>query len=124
MKKSIITLSILAVVFCTAGACKSSENTTQEVTEEKEVMTTSDKEVQYGVGIDDNTTLGTIVYSDKEGDCEYVIMTDDGVMFDPQNMDKAFYKDGMKVEFTFTPLRMMNRCKKANPVSLVTIKAR
>ncbi len=35
MKKSIITLSILAVVFCTAGACKSSENTTQEANRRK-----------------------------------------------------------------------------------------
>ncbi len=30
----------------------------------------------------------------------------------------------MKVEFTFGALRMANRCEKANPVSLVTIKAR
>lgn len=121
MKKSIVTLSILAVVFCTAGACKSSENATQEASEETEVMTNG-KDITTGVGSADNMTMGTIVYSDKEGDCEYVIKTDDGRMFDPINMDKSFYKDGMKVQFTFGPLRMANRCEKANPISLEEIK--
>ncbi|RMB58032.1 hypothetical protein EAX61_10460 [Dokdonia sinensis] len=125
MKKSIITLSILAAVFLTLGACKCSETATHQTTNEKETMTTteSNKEVQYGVGIDDNTTLGSIVYSDKEGDCEYVIKTDDGRMLDPQNIDKSFQKDGMKVEFTFAALRMMNRCEKANPIRIIKIKA-
>ncbi len=51
---------------------------------------TNGKEVIWGRAVTDNTTLGTIVYSDKEGDCEYVIKTDDGVMFDP-------YKYGRKL---------------------------
>ena len=123
MKKSIITLSILAVVFCTAGACKSSENTAQEATEEKEVMTNG-KEVTMGVGTPDNSTLGIVVYSDKEGDCPYVIKTSDGRMFDPINMDESFHKDGMEVEFTFGALRMANRCEKANPISLIEIKSK
>lgn len=122
MKKSIVTLSILAVVFCTAGACKSSEKTATDTEEKTEVMTNG-KDVTTGVGNADNMTMGTIVYSDKEGDCEYTIKTNDGRMFDPQNMDKAFHKNGMKVQFSFSPLRMMNRCEKANPVSLTTIKA-
>lgn len=68
---------------------------------------------------------GTIVYSDVKGDCEYTILLEpDGNLFDPINLGESFKKDGAKIWFTFRGLRMMNRCDKANPVSIQTIQMR
>lgn len=74
--------------------------------------------------------LGTIVASSAEGDCPFVIelaTKTDTLLYDPINLDKSFSsfkQDNMKVWFTFQPLRMMNRCTKANPINLIDIKTR
>src|SRR5690606_32015512 len=70
--------------------------------------------------------LGTIVYSDKEGDCPYKIqMPGDKMEFyylDPINLEEKFKVDGQKVWIKFNGLRRMNRCDKATPAELVDIK--
>lgn len=67
-------------------------------------------------------TKGTIVHSDKEGDCEYTIKLEDGRYFESTDLTQEFMKDGMTVWFTFNPLRRMSKCNKANPVTLTEIK--
>ena len=69
---------------------------------------------------------GTIVASTAEGDCPFVIQVENNETYflDPINMDESYQKDGMKVWFTFSGLRMMNRCQKATPISLVEITSR
>jgi hypothetical protein len=71
--------------------------------------------------------MGTIVASKVEGDCPYVIeMEGDNKPYylDPINLDESFKKNGEKIWFTFGPLRMMNRCEKANPVSIIEMEKR
>jgi len=69
---------------------------------------------------------GTIVASTAEGDCPFVIQVADKETYflDPINMDESYQKDGMKVWFTFSGLRMMNRCQKATPINIVEITSR
>ncbi len=74
----------------------------------------------------DGFTMGTIVASNIEGDCPYVISSEiDGnkVMYDPINLDDMYKKNGMKVWYKYNGLRMMNRCEKANPVNISEIQA-
>lgn len=70
--------------------------------------------------------LGTVVYSDKEDDCPYTIqMPGDKMEFyylDPINLDEKYKKDGQKVWIKFNGLRTMNRCDKATPAEITTIK--
>jgi maltose-binding protein MalE len=70
--------------------------------------------------------LGTIVYSDKEGDCPYTIqMPGDKMEFyylDPINLEEAYKKDEQKVWVKFNGLQRMNRCDKATPVQIVDMK--
>ncbi len=72
--------------------------------------------------------LGTIVYSDKDGDCPYTIqMPGDKMEFyylDPVNLDEKYKKDGQKVWIKFNGLRRMNRCDKATPAEITAIKKR
>ncbi len=96
-----------------------SETTTSETTTNTETV---DPQKMRGEGY----LLGTIVYSDKEGDCPYTIqMPGDKMEFyylDPINLDEEFKKDGQKVWIKFNGLRRMNRCDKATPAQLVDIK--
>lgn len=70
---------------------------------------------------------GVIRYSEAEGDCPYTIEVesdDYNYMLDPLNLEAAYKKDGSKVWFKFTPLRMPNRCEKASPVNLTEVQQR
>ena len=73
----------------------------------------------------DGFTAGTVVYSDAENDCEYTLqVTLEGTTtyYDPINLEAPFKEDGLKVRFQYRPLKMMNRCAKANPISLTSIR--
>lgn len=68
---------------------------------------------------------GIIIYSDIKNDCEYTIRVESsGSLFDPINLENTFKQDGAKIWFTFRPLRMMNRCDKANPIEIEAIQLR
>ncbi len=77
--------------------------------------------------IADGFTKGLIVTSKEEGDCPITIKVDgkDGAYYlDPINLEDTFKKEGEKVWFKFGGLRMMNRCVKANPISIIEIQKR
>lgn len=116
LSMKILKISFILVILMATSCCTSGKTTKNETkTGSSELMSNSKKMIADGF------TLGTIVASTKEGDCPYVISSEiDGnkVMYDPINLDEMYKKDGMKVWYKYNGLRMMNRCEKANPVSL------
>ena len=116
MKSFFALLIITTVVAC--SSTKTKENSNEDST--AEAVTKNDKMLSEGY------TMGTIVFSDKANDCAYTIQLEgkDNVMYDPINLDVIYQKHNEKIWFTFSPLRRMNRCEKANPVSITDIKKR
>ena len=77
--------------------------------------------------IADGFTKGLIVISKVEGDCPITIQVEgkEGSYFlDPINLEDSYKKEGEKIWFKFGGLRMMNRCEKANPISIIEIQKR
>ncbi len=113
--KTLFALFILAtVIACSSTKTKEGSNETATT----ETATKDDKMINEGY------TKGTIVFSDKPDDCAYTIQLEgkDNVMYDPMNLDVKFQKHDEKIWFTFSPLRRMNRCIKANPIYITDIK--
>ena len=73
---------------------------------------------------------GTIKAEPMGGACPYLIEVEgegEGAapyFLDPVNLMEYYQKDGTKIWFKFRGLRMMNRCEKANPISISEIKER
>lgn len=113
----ILNLAAVCILFVFTACCTSSKTTNgaamnENTMEAKQMM-------------ENGFTMGTIVASTAEDDCPYVIKSqidDTEVLFDPINLEEGFMKDNMKVWYKYNPLRMANRCQKANPVSLTEIK--
>jgi hypothetical protein len=115
VKILMIFLGVL-LISCGSTTRTISESTSEEAANNLELLNDMTKE---------GFLSGTIIYSEKEGDCAYVIDVDNeghSYMLDPINLDKSFMKDGQQVWFKFTGLRMMNRCTKANPVNIIEMK--
>ncbi|MFK5982614.1 MAG: hypothetical protein QM499_06845 [Flavobacteriaceae bacterium] len=110
---SALTLLFLLILF----SCNSTN---------KSVSTTSGSETQVMSKkmIEDGFTNGTITISKKEGDCPITIKVvgkDGSYYLDPINLSSDFQKEGKKVWFKYGGLRMMNRCDKASPISIIEI---
>ena len=114
-KIAILTLCIGLTACCTSKKASSDSETSN--------MKTSMTETEM---MEAGFQSGTIVASNADGDCPFVIKTDgkETLMYDPINITDDYKKDGMKIWFTFRGLRMMNRCDKANPVELIEMKAK
>lgn len=117
--------AIFSALVLSCGTAQKQTPTPTEPTSNPETTTNNkimDSEKMMAAGY----KLGTIVYSDVEGDCPYTIkMLGDNKEFyylDPSNLEESYKKDGQKVWIKFNGLRRMNRCEKANPVELVAIK--
>ena len=92
----------------------------------KSVSTTSENETQVMSKkmLEEGFTKGTITISKEEGDCPVTIKIEgkDGSYYlDPINLSSDFQKEGEKVWFKYGGLKMMNRCDKASPVSIIEI---
>jgi hypothetical protein len=92
----------------------------------KSVSTISENETQMVSKnmVEEGFTNGTITISKKEGDCPITIKVErkEGAYYlDPINLSEDFQKDGEKVWFKYGGLKMMNRCDKASPVSIIEI---
>lgn len=75
--------------------------------------------------VGDNSLSGVIVHSTLERDCAYTIKVFENqkvYFFDPINLETKYMKDGLKIQFQHRPLRIKNRCDKANPISLTFVK--
>ena len=113
MLKTILVFFSTIILSC-GSTKKQTQNTSTEETVDPQKL------------IEEGYMLGTIVYSDKEGDCPYTIqMPGDKMEFyylDPINLEEKFKVDGQKVWIKFNGLRRMNRCDKATPAEIVDIK--
>jgi len=70
--------------------------------------------------------MGTVIAEPNGGGCPYTIevAAETPYYLDPLNLMEYYQKDGKKIWFKFQGLRMMNRCEKANPVSIQEIQER
>lgn len=78
--------------------------------------------------INNGFKIGEIKYL-KDKECAYIIIDEaSNAKFDPVNISDELYQsykqDNQKIYFKYRPLRMMNRCTEANPISLIDIKKR
>ncbi len=112
----ILKTTFVLLILMATSCCTSSKTTKGDMKNDTNAsMADSKKMMEAGF------IMGTVVASAAEGDCPYVISSEiDGskVMYDPINIEEMYKKDGMKVWYKYNGLRMMNRCEKANPVSI------
>ena len=117
--KTSLGILILSLMAC----CSSTKTTTGGDTQ----ATTSEAKMAIEKMEAEGFLKGVIVASDADGDCAFVIKVENKEqtsMYDPINLDNAYMKDGVKVWFKYGGLRMMNRCEKASPISIVEIQKR
>ena len=115
IKSTFLLLSIFIMSCCSSTKTTGNSNTADNSNMETKQM------------IEEGYKMGVIVTSRKEGDCPITIhiQGDETYYLDPINIAEMYKViDGEKVWVKFTGLRMMNRCDKANPVSLTEIKKR
>ena len=109
---SLSLLLLLTIVSCnTANKATETKNETEQQMDSKKM-------------ISEGYLAGEISISTDEGDCPVTIMVEgkSGTYYlDAINLSKDFSEAGEKVWFKFTPLRQMNRCEKANPISITEI---
>jgi len=107
------TLILVLVLF----SCNSTNKSVSDSSEKESKLETS-KMTEAGF------LAGEISFSKKEGDCPITIKVEgkNGVYYlDPINLSEDFKKEGEKVWFKFGPLRRMNRCEKASPISIIEV---
>jgi len=116
--KSFISIFIFIIISC----CSSSKSNSQT----DKTDTNSNVNMKNQKMIDAGFLKGTIVVSQIKGDCPYTIQMDNDKanLLDPINLEESFMQDGVKIWFKFNGLRMMNRCEKANPISIEAIQKR
>ena len=112
------TLNILTLLFSILLFSCNSTN--------KSVTTTSINEVKIATEkmITDGFTPGQISISTEEGDCPITIKVEgeNGAYYlDPIDLKEDFQIEGEQVWFKYGGLRRMNRCEKANPISIIEI---
>ncbi len=117
-----ITNTIFSIFTLFAISCSSTGKTVNEnaKSDDVAVLDSSDKSMMEA-----GFLKGTVIYSEKEGDCPYTIdleSEDYNYLLDPINLEEKYKKDGASVWVKFGGLRMANRCVKANPVSITEIR--
>jgi len=109
---SLSLLIILSVVSCnTANKATEAKNNTEQQMDSKQMIA-------------DGYLAGQISISKEEGDCPITIKIEgkNGTYYlDLIDLKEDFQTDGEKVWFKYGPLRRMNRCEKANPISIIEI---
>lgn len=109
-------------------SCNSSKKTVQKTTDNTMSNEQSVNKVMDTQMINDGFHVGEIKHL-KNSKCEYIIIDQaTKAKFDPINISEETYetlrKDAQKIYYKYRPLRMMNRCTDANPISLIEIKKR
>ncbi len=75
--------------------------------------------------IENGFKKATVIYSETEGDCPYTISVEgETTLFDPVNLGEEYKKSQATIWVKYRPLRMPNRCDKANPVEITDIDSR
>jgi hypothetical protein len=120
-KTLFLLFSVVLISNCGTTKTSSSTLTSSETTTESMSMANAKNDTEM---ISEGYSKGTIVASTIENDCPYTIRMEDkeSYLLDPVNLEETYKKDGMQIWFKFTGLRMMNRCDKANPITITEIK--
>jgi len=117
--KIVITVLSMIVMACSSANKTAEANSNTDTTSTKEIMKeASMKEAGF--------VMAEVVESKVEGDCPFTlkINAENPYYLDPIDMTDDFKKHGEKVWVKYAGLRRMNRCEKANPVSIVEIERR
>jgi len=118
--------TIALIVLSTS--CNSAQETVQETDGDTMNKEQSDNKAMDAQMLIDGFHIGELKQL-KDSVCEFIILDlVTKAKFDPINISEDIYKsirnDGEKVYYKYRPLRMMNRCNVANPISLIDIKKR
>ena len=75
--------------------------------------------------IENGFKKATVIYSEVEGDCPYTISVEgESTLFDPINLGEDYKISQATIWVKYHPLRIPNRCDKANPVEITEIASR
>jgi uncharacterized ParB-like nuclease family protein len=111
-------VNILILLFSILLFSCSSTNNSITASSEDKVQTVTEKMITDGF------TPGQISISTEEGDCPITIKVEgeNGAYYlDPIDLKEDFQIEGEQVWFKYGGLRRMNRCEKANPISIIEI---
>jgi hypothetical protein len=110
-------LSLSLIILLSVTSC----NTTNKATE---ATNNTEQQMDSKKMIADGYLAGQISISTEEGDCPVTIKVEgeNGAYYlDPIDLKGDFQIEGEQVWFKYGPLRRMNRCIKANPISIIEI---
>lgn len=106
---------ILMMISCNSHKATSDKMTSEDMTNMKNEKTFVENDYKKAV----------VIFSDSETDCPYTISVDgETTLFDPINLENNYKKAQSKIWVKYRPLRMANRCEKANPVEITAIAER
>ena len=116
--KSLVFIFTLSIVSCCS--------TTKTVNETEKGSTTNIVSMDTQKMMDEGYQKATTVASSLTGDCPITLQIegDNSYLLDPINLEEGYKANGIKLWVKYTPLKMMNRCDKANPVNIVEIQKR
>lgn len=111
-----------AFLFILAGSCDSTKNAVKN-----ETTTTPMKQTMENEFINEGYSKGLLT-AQSESSCTFIILDEKtGAKFDPINLEEGKFGDFKSakneiVYYKYRPLRMMNRCTEAQPISIEDIK--
>ena len=115
--KSFTAIFTLILISCCSGQKTGVESSPNETI--NDITMNTQKMMEAGF------KQASIVASDEPGDCPYTLKLSDGVtLLDPINLDESYKMQDAKIWVKYAGLKMMNRCKKANPVRIEEIQKR
>ena len=106
-------LIITIVILNTMVSCKTSKELQNKKDIENKFVESEMKEKGF--------TLGTLMKSDQNSVCEYVIQVNETLKYDPVNLTDEFKLDTQEVWFKFIGLRRANRCPNISPIQITEI---
>lgn len=108
---------IYITLFILLGVCCSSKKTSADIAAKSQISSVKKAEL-----ISKGFTPGVIQESPQKEDCIFTILVNEQnkqpYLLDPINLDETYKKNELVVFFKYRPLRMMNRCQRANPVEI------
>lgn len=110
--RRLIITSVSLLLMC---SCNSNKKTLEDKSN-----TLKDKNYQ-----ENGFKKATVIFSEIEGDCPYTISVEgESTLFDPINLGEDYKKSQASIWVKYRPLRIPNRCDKANPVEITDIDSR
>ncbi|HQV52415.1 MAG: hypothetical protein IPI00_01305 [Flavobacteriales bacterium] len=95
-------------------SCAQKNSAPLEVEKEKETAPTEIHEK--------NRTIGVIQQAITKEGCAWTIRIKEvDYLLDPTNLGEEFMVNELRVRFDYLPLRMVNRCKEANPIEVLSM---